>query len=144
MLWVIMLSDEEYALTKWLSNYLDMKNELGQKIVKSLEKIGYYHLLFFTLENPNNQPKVITLMLSATQRQYLSDCINFSHLENINVSSQEAKNLLKIDYGKVKLQIVHNLNRDRNKIKGYVKLWLGKVFDSFFKKGSSPTNHHPR
>ncbi|MDD1416682.1 serine/threonine protein kinase [Dolichospermum sp. ST_con] len=134
VLWVIMLSDEESFLTRWLSNYLDMKNEIGQKVVKSLEKTGYYHLLFFTLENPNNQPKVMTVTLSATQRQYLSDCINFSHLKNINVSSQEAKNLLKIDYEKVKLQIAHNLNRDGNKIKGYVKLWLGNIFDSFFKK----------
>ncbi len=144
VLWVIMLSNEESFLTRWLSNYLDMKNEIGQKVVKALEKTGYYHLLFFTLENPNNQPKVMTVTLSAIQRQYLSDCVNFNHLKNINVSSQEAKNLLKIDYEKIKLQITHNLNKDKNKIKGYVKLWLGKVFDSFFKKGSSPSSHNSK
>jgi len=140
VLWVIMLYNEESFLTRWLSNYLDMKNEIGQKIVKSLERIGYYHLLFFSLENPNHQPKVITLTLSATQRQSLTDWINLGHLENINISSQEAKNLLKIDYEKVKLQIAPNLNRDRNKIRGYVKSWLSKVFDSFLKKDSGTTS----
>lgn len=142
VLWIIMLYNEESYLTRWLSNYLDMKNDLGQKIVKSLEKTGYYHLLFFTLENPNNQPKVMTLTLNATQRQCLTDWINLSHLENTNISSQEAKKLLKIDYEKLKVQIATDLNKDRNKIKGYVKLWLHKVFDSFLKKGSATSSHH--
>ena len=144
VLWVIMLYDEEYFLTRWLSNYLDMKNEIGQKIVGSLERIGYYHLLFFSLENPNHQPKVITLTLSATQRQSLTDWINLGHLENINISSQEAKNLLKIDYEKVKLQIAPSFNRDKNKIRGYVKSWLNKVFDSFLKKNSGTSSHHSK
>ena len=144
VLWIIMLYNEEYFLTRWLSNYLDMKNEIGQKIVNSLERIGYYHLLFFTLENPNNQPKVMTLTLSATQRQYLTDWINFSYRENTNISSPEAKNLLKMDYEKVKLQIAHNLNRDGNKIIGYVKSWLSKVFDRGLKKGSGTSSHHSK
>lgn len=139
-----MLYNKESVLTRWLSNYLDMKNDLGQKVVKSLERIGYYHLLFFTLENPNNQPKVMTLTLTATQRQSLTDWINLSHLESTNISSQEAKNLLKIDYEKLKVQIASNLNRDRNKIKGYVKLWIRKVFDSFLKKGSATSSHHSK
>jgi serine/threonine-protein kinase len=141
VLWIIMLSNEESLLTRWLSNYLDMKNEIGQKMVKYLEKIGYYHLLFFTLENPNNQPKVMTLTLTATQRQDLSDCMNLRHLENINISSQEAKNLLKIDYEKFKLKITNDLNKDRNKISSYVKSLVGKVFNNFLKK-SSATNSH--
>ncbi len=134
ILWIIILNDEEFSLTRWLSNYLDIKNKIGQKVVKSLEKIGYYHLLFFTLENPNHQPQVMTLTLSATQLQYLTDCINVSYLENSNISSQEAKNFLKSDFEKFKLEITDNLNEDRHKIKGYIKSWINKLFDKFLKK----------
>jgi len=142
ILWVIMLYNEEYFLTRWLSHYLDMKDEFGQKIVKSLERVGYYHLLFFTLENPNNQPKVMTLTLRATQRQYLTDCINMSYVENSNISNQQAKSLLKTDYEKVKVQISHNLKRDEKKVRGYIKSWIGKLFDSFLRKNSGISRHH--
>ncbi len=142
LLWITMLYNEESSLTRWLSHYLDMKDESGQKMVKSLERLGYYHLLFFALENPNNPPKVMTLTLSAIQRQYLTDCIKISYAENTNISNQQAKNLLKADYEKVKLQIAHNLNIDSKKARGCVKSWIGKVFDSFLRKNSGINCHH--
>ncbi|MFM7407306.1 MAG: serine/threonine protein kinase [Cuspidothrix sp.] len=136
ILWVTMLYDEESSLTRWLCNYLDIQDETGQKIVKSLERTGYYHLLFFTLDNPNNPPKVMTLTLSGSQRQYLADCLNKSHLENRNISTQEAKKLLKTEYDKIKLQITSNLVKDGKKFKGYVKLWIDKMFDCLLKRTS--------
>jgi eukaryotic-like serine/threonine-protein kinase len=133
ILWITMLHDQESSLTRWLSNYLDIKDVLGQKIIKSLEKAGYYHLLFFSLENPSNEPQVMTLTLTAKQRQYLTDCINVNHLENANISSQEAKILLKTDYEKFKLQMTGNLNKDRQKPKKNVKLWINRIFNFFLK-----------
>jgi eukaryotic-like serine/threonine-protein kinase len=140
VLWVTMLYNEVSSLTRWLSNYLDMKNAIGLKIIKSLEKSGYYHLLLFTLENPNHQPKVMTVTLSATQREYLTDCINVSNLENSHISQQEAKNLLKADYEKIKLQLGQNSNRDGQKVGNYIKLWISKLFHSFFKKDSATSS----
>ncbi|MTJ52116.1 serine/threonine protein kinase [Anabaena sp. UHCC 0253] len=141
VLWITMLYDEESSLTRWLSHYLDIKDETGQKIVKSLERTGYYHLLFFALENPNNPPRVMTLTLSATQRQCLTDCINISHIDNPEISTQQAKNLLKTEYKKVKLQIVHNLAKDGKKVRGCVKLWIGNLFHNLLKKNLGISNY---
>ena len=73
LLWVTVLYDAQISLTRWLSCFLDMKDNRGQKIVHSLAEKGYYHLLFFALEEPSTCVRVMTLILTAYQRQQLVD-----------------------------------------------------------------------
>jgi len=132
ILWITMLYDSNSSLIRWLSYYLDFKNPLEQKVVQSLAEIGYYHLLFFALEEPNKCTHVLTLSLSANQRQQLSDAISSHHVVNENITSKQAKVMLKGEYEKIRLEIIRKLeSSQKNDIVGF-KYWIGKLFENFF------------
>jgi serine/threonine-protein kinase len=132
VLWVTMLYDSNSSLIRWLSYYLDFPNPFEYKVVQSLAEMGYYHLLFFALEEPNKCVHVLTLSLSANQRQQLADAISSSYAVNENITSQQAKILLKAEYEKIKLEIIRKLETaQKNDIVG-LKYWIGKLFDNFF------------
>jgi serine/threonine-protein kinase len=132
VLWITMLYDSNSSLIRWLSYYLDFKNPLEQKVVQSLAEIGYYHLLFFALEEPDKCTHVLTLSLSANQRQQLSDAISLNHGVNENITSKQAKVMLKSEYEKIRLEIIRKLeSSQKNDIVGF-KYWIGKLFENFF------------
>ncbi|MBD2291965.1 serine/threonine protein kinase [Anabaena sphaerica FACHB-251] len=133
ILWVTMLYDEQSDLIRWLSYYLDIKDNKEEKILRNLAGIGYYHLLLFAREDPHKCSHVMTFMLTAKQRQYLSDAINLSQNKNFDklTSSHQAKILLKIEYEKLKSQISKKLNTKSKKPGGFFKSWLVRLFDLF-------------
>jgi len=98
LLWVTVLSDAQLSVTRWLSYFLDMKDSRGQKILRILAETGYYHLLFFSLEEPNNCAHVMTLTLTASQRQQIIDWLALNPESNEFISAKQAKIILKADY----------------------------------------------
>ncbi|WP_026732921.1 serine/threonine protein kinase [Fischerella sp. PCC 9605] len=130
VLWITVLSDTQIKLTRWLSCFLDLKDHKGQKIVKALADTGYYHLLFFALEEPNSCANVMTLTFTATQRQQLADCLELSQKADIVISSSESKNILKTECEKMKPEILQNLVVQQKQKKFGVKFWLYKLFDN--------------
>ncbi|MGM3307653.1 serine/threonine-protein kinase [Anabaena sp. WFMT] len=131
VLWLTMLHDEAYSVLRWLSYYLDIKNSKEEKILRSLTDMGYYHLLFFAREDPHNCANVITFLLTAKQRQYLTDVINSSQTLETVISPQEAKNLLKFEYEKIKEEVSKKLNTNSKTSTFFFKYWLDKFLELF-------------
>ncbi|GAB1537567.1 hypothetical protein NUACC21_02120 [Scytonema sp. NUACC21] len=130
LLWVTALCDSKFGLTRWLSYFLDLKDSKGQKIVQLLADTGYYHLLFFALEEPSVCAHVLTLNISASQRENLIDCLNNNQKLN-STFSQENKQKLKSKYEKMKPEIIQSLVVHRKQKKTTVKKWIFKLFDKF-------------
>ena len=138
LLWVTVLYNAQPSMTKWLPYFLDLKDNKGENIARSLAEVGYYHLLFFALEDPNRCSHVTTLKLTANQRQQLIDCLDMSQQSNELISPNEAKNLLKIDYEKLKLDILQKLAFHQKTEKEGLKNWMTKFLETFFKLLSRP------
>ncbi|MBH8572292.1 serine/threonine protein kinase [Nostocaceae cyanobacterium CENA369] len=132
LLWVTVLYDAQLSLTRWLSYFLDMKDNRGQKIVRVLAERGYYHLLFFALEEPTRCAHVMTLTLTATQRQQLADWLALNHNSDELISSNQARTLLKTEYEKLKLEILQNLAVNPQISKSSFRTWVSKLFERFF------------
>ena len=133
LLWVTVLYNAQPSLTKWLPYFLDLKDNKGENIARSLAEVGYYHLLFFPLEDPNRCSHVTTLRLTANQRQQLVDCLDMSQQSNELILPNEAKNLLKTDYEKLKLDILEKLAVHHKAEKEGLKNWMNKFLETFFK-----------
>ncbi|BAZ69474.1 serine/threonine protein kinase [Fischerella sp. NIES-4106] len=132
VLWITVLSDVQVQLTRWLSCFLDLKDIKGQKIVQNLANTGYYHLLFFALEDPKVCVNVITLTLTASQRQQLKDWLEHSQNFNTLISPRESKTILKTEYEKIKPQILHKLLKKLKQEQSIVIYWLFKLFGKYF------------
>ncbi|BAY77310.1 serine/threonine protein kinase [Nostoc linckia NIES-25] len=137
LLWVTVLYDAEPSLTKWLPYFLDLKDNKGQNIARSLAEVGYYHLLFFPLEDPNRCSHVTTLSLTANQRQQLMDSLSTNQQFNESILPQEAKNILKIEYEKLKFDILRKLVAEQKTEKENLKNRLAKFWEIIFKFLSS-------
>ncbi|MEH1830990.1 MAG: serine/threonine-protein kinase [Nostoc sp.] len=138
LLWVTVLYNAEPSLTKWLPCFLDLKENTGQKIARSLAEVGYYHLLFFALEDPNLCSHVTTLSLTANQRQQLVDCLDMNQQSNEIILPNQAKNILKTEYEKLKLDILRKLAVDQKSEKKGSKKWMAKFLEIFLKLLSRP------
>jgi eukaryotic-like serine/threonine-protein kinase len=109
LLWVTTLCDIKFDLTRWLSYFFDMKDSKSQKILQALINTGYYHLLFFSLENPVKCQKVVTLSLSPNQRQQLIDCLEMVEKTTSIIELDKSKNLLRLHLEKKKPEIIAKL-----------------------------------
>lgn len=138
LLWVTVLYDAQPSIAKWLPYFLDLKDIKGQNIARSLAEVGYYHLLFFALEDPNRCSHVKTLSLTANQRQQLMDCLEMSQHSNESIVSNQAKNLLKTEYEKLKLEILRKLAGHQKAEKEGLKNLMAKFLGIFFKLLSRP------
>ncbi|MBD2252881.1 serine/threonine protein kinase [Nostoc parmelioides] len=131
ILWVTLLYDVQLSLIRWLSYFIDLQENRGQKIVKALADTGYYHLLFFAIEEPTNCAQVVTLTLTAQQRQQLADWLAFKQNIKSNefVSAEQARKILKTEYEKIKLEILENLAVNKPQEQMEIKSWLTKLID---------------
>jgi eukaryotic-like serine/threonine-protein kinase len=138
ILWVNLLCDRKLDLNRWLSYFLDMKDIRGQKIVQALASSGYYHLLFFSLEDPDKCQKVITLTLSAKQRQQLLDWMAQSEKINPDISPNKTKNILRLKYEKLKPEIISKIAERQKNDSMTFREWLHKAFARAFHLISRP------
>ncbi|MDZ7956902.1 MAG: serine/threonine-protein kinase [Aulosira sp. DedQUE10] len=128
ILWSTLLYNAQNSQAKWLSCFLDMKDNKGQKILRSLAETGFYHLLFFSLEEPYNCTHVMTLTLNASQRQQLLDWLASDQNANEFISAKQAKIILKAEYERLKSSIIRKLvANQQNKEIGF-QSWIRKLF----------------
>jgi serine/threonine-protein kinase len=130
ILWLTVLYDGKSSLTRWLSYFLDLKDNRSQSTIRYLSGNGYYHLLLFALEEPEKCSHVMTFTLTAQQRQQLADWLEDSQKSHEVISPNQSKTLLKAQYEKVKMEIlrqvvVNHQLRDEG---------LNKVFGKLLKK----------
>jgi len=138
LLWVTVLYDTEPSMTKWLPYFLDLKDNKGQNIARTLAEVGYYHLLFFAIEDPTRCSHVTTLSLTGKQRQQLIDCLDISQNSNELILFNQARNLLKADYEKLKLDILYKLNAEQKSETEGFKNWMDKFLEMFLNLLSRP------
>ena len=108
LLWITLIYNRKYG-AKWLPYYLDLKNSLGLEIVRLLEQTGNYRLLFFARESPSRCAHVIHSNIAPAQCQRLQQWIMLSNTPGSFTDPQISKSLLKVEYEKIKLQILAKL-----------------------------------
>jgi serine/threonine-protein kinase len=138
LLWATTLCDKKLDLTRWLSYFLDMKDSKSQKIAQALVNTGYYHLLFFSLENPGKCDKVMTLNLSAHQRQHIIDCLELIETTNSIIELNESKNILRLHLEKKKPEIIGQLAETQRNQKISIREWLNHALSKVSRVMSRP------
>ncbi|MBR8833906.1 MAG: serine/threonine protein kinase [Stigonema ocellatum SAG 48.90 = DSM 106950] len=138
LVWITVLCDAKFEMTRWLSYFLDMKDSRGHKIAQVLADTGYYHLLFFALEEPTRCAHVMTLALTANQRQELINWLDISQKTTPTISIDESKSFLKLRYEKIKPHILQKLVGNQKIRKIGVKGWLSKLFNRVLNCFSHP------
>jgi serine/threonine-protein kinase len=131
LLWVTVLYNAQLSITRWLSYFLDLKDSRGAKIVEILADKGYYHLLFFALEEPTKCAHVMTLTLTAKQKQQLTDWLGLEHKSHEAIASEQAKTILKSEYQKLKAEILQKLVEQQQIAKIGFRVWLSQLFEKF-------------
>ncbi len=132
IMWVTALHDANSSLTRWLSYFLDIKDKQGERIVKHLAEKGYYHLLFFALEEPTKCAHVMTITITPHQREQLSNCLEASHNSKSFISPKQSKTILKAKYEKIKPKILQKLI-DYPEAKIDIKALISNFFNRLFK-----------
>ena len=108
VLWITVLHNREYG-ARWLPCYLDLKTDLGQKMVRLLGESGCYRLLFFALSEPQKCTKVMTSNIAPAQCKLLTQWANSSHTLASAGQSQLTKRILKQEFEKLKPKILLKL-----------------------------------
>lgn len=132
IMWVTVLHDASSSLTRWLSYFLDIKDKQGERIVKHLAEKGYYHLLFFALEEPTKCAHVTTITITPHQREQLFNWLEASHNYKTFISPNQSKSILKAQYEKIKPKILQKLVENQNR-EADIKGWISNFFHKLFK-----------
>jgi serine/threonine-protein kinase len=107
VLWITALHNRDYG-ARWLPCYLDLKTDLGQKVVRLLGESGCYRLLFFALSEPERCANVMISTIAPAQRKMLIDWANTSQTLG-SVQPQLSKKILKQEFEKLKPKILMKL-----------------------------------
>jgi eukaryotic-like serine/threonine-protein kinase len=108
MLWVTVIFNRRFG-AKWLSYYLDLKTSFGQETVRLLSDKGYYRLLFFAREQPNNPSHILISTIASSQCRRLKEWLILSNTLPSSANPQISKAYLKTEYEKIKPQILTKL-----------------------------------
>jgi eukaryotic-like serine/threonine-protein kinase len=95
LLWITLIYNRKQG-PKWLPYYLDLKTTFGQEVTHLLGQTGSYRLLFFSREAPNRCAHVLLSSIASAQRHRLIS----------TADPQVSKSLLKVEYEKIKPQIL--------------------------------------
>lgn len=131
IMWVTALHDANSSLTRWLSCFLDIKDKVAERIVKHLAEKGYYHLLFFALEEPTKCVHVATITITPNQREQLLTWLEAAHHSNSFISSNQSKTILKAQYEKIKPKILQKLvasQENQTDRKSYISNFFNQLF----------------
>jgi eukaryotic-like serine/threonine-protein kinase len=116
ILWLTVLYSQQHGF-KWLPCYLDMKTPAGLKLAWGLRQYEYYPIIFFSLEKPNNCILVRSSKVHTYQRELFKTWIEYSQAAISTGDANVSKNMLRIEYEKVKPIIAEKIidgikNRD--------------------------------
>lgn len=108
VLWITTLYDSKLG-PRWLPCYLDLKQRRGRKVALSLSERGYYPLLCFALEDPEQPDNVWTVPIAPYQRQLFQDWLQMSQSVTVTAAAQASKQRLKAEFEQLKPKIVQKL-----------------------------------
>lgn len=108
VLWITALHNREHG-ARWLPCYLDLKTDLGQKMVRLLGESGCYRILFFSLSEPEKCTHVVTSTIAPAQCKMLVQWANSSQTLISSAQPQLSKKILKQEFEKLKPKILMKL-----------------------------------
>lgn len=108
MLWITTIYDP-LSGPKWLPCYLDLKDPRGEKTVQLLSQKGYYPLIFFAREDPDQPANVCTVPIAPYQKQIFQDWLRMSRGAVVPGSAMTSKQMLKAELEKIKPNILIKL-----------------------------------
>ncbi|WP_299405774.1 serine/threonine-protein kinase [Acaryochloris sp. IP29b_bin.148] len=108
VLWITTIYDP-LSGPKWLPCYLDLKDARGEKAVKLLSQKGYYPLIFFAREDPEQPANVCTVPIAPYQKQIFQDWLRISRGAVVPGSAMTSKQMLKAELEKIKPNILIKL-----------------------------------
>ncbi len=129
ILWTTIVYNQSSTFHRCLSYYLDLKsnNSKVEKIISKLAETGYYHLLFFSLEEPQKCSQVRTISLTTNQRKELAFYLENSHTYSALISQSKAKNHLKFKQEQVRKRVVNSLKHKGKHKKNQLTKWVSKL-----------------
>ena len=113
MLWITVLYSRQYG-PKWFPCYLDMKAPQSQEIGRLLGEKGYYRLLLFAREEPQQPCAYMLLPIAPAQCRILQQWLINSQLLLSVAEPSRSKSLLKKEFDEIKPQIITKLEAIRS------------------------------
>ena len=108
VLWITTIYDP-ISGPRWLPCYLDLKDARGKKAVQLLSQTGYYPLIFFAREDPEQPANVCTVPIAPYQKQVFQDWMRISRGAVVPGSAMTSKQMLKAELAKIKPNILLKL-----------------------------------
>lgn len=105
LLWITLLY-HQYHEPRWLPCYLDLKTKKGQQIIRSLEELGSYRILFFSLTGPTRCQNVMNSTVNPQNCKMLKQWADMGQLIPSGGKPQVTKQLLKQELEKLKPKIL--------------------------------------
>lgn len=105
LLWITLLYNQEYG-PRWLPCYLDLKSEKGQNICRSLAQTGLYHILFFTVNQPERCQYVTKSTINPENCRMLIEWADTGKLNKYSGTPNTAKKILRQELEKLKPKIL--------------------------------------
>lgn len=105
LLWITLLY-HRYQEPRWLPCYLDLKTNKGQQIIRSLEELGAYRILFFSLTGSKKCQNVMNSTLDPQNCKMLKQWADMGQLIPSGGQPQVTKQHLKQELEKLKPKIL--------------------------------------
>lgn len=109
ILWITTLYDQGLG-ARWLPCYLDLGRPQGKQAALILSELGYYPLIFFASEDPEQPANVRTITISPGQCKLFQQWVAMAQTVHSQASANVSKNLLKAELEKLKPKILQKLN----------------------------------
>lgn len=116
VLWITAIFDPVIG-ARWMPCYLDLKETQSQGIALLLSQIGYYSLLFFAQEQPQQTTSVMNVTIAKLQKQRLWEWVEAGKSTPSLAPPQVSKQLLKTEYEKIKPQLLSKLEAHKTAIR---------------------------
>ncbi|MBE9166589.1 serine/threonine protein kinase [Pleurocapsales cyanobacterium LEGE 06147] len=105
LLWITLLYRLHYE-PRWLPCYLDLKTQKGQQIIRTLEQLGSYRILFFALERSKRCQNVMSSTINPQNCTMLRQWADMAQLIPSGGKPQVTRQLLKQELEKLKPKIL--------------------------------------
>ena len=105
LLWITLLYHPQQE-PRWLPCYLDLKTAKGQKITRALADLGFYNILFFSLDQPGYCQHLLKSTISPQNRVMLKQWADASQVTKTVGRPLDAKSLLKQELKNLKQKIL--------------------------------------
>ncbi len=116
VLWITTIYDSALG-ARWLPCYLDLKSKKGEQTAMLLAQKGYYPLIYFALEHPEQPANVKTFTISPEQCNHFQNWVGLARQIPARGALSVSKDFLKKAFEKEKPKILQKLHASSTPLK---------------------------